>query len=338
MKAVTIVAPGEVAVREIGEPRAGEEEVLIEVQALGLCGTDLKTYRGQNPMVTYPRVPGHEIAGVVAEVGAGVPDSIGVGAAVTVSPYTACGICSACLAGRVNCCKDNQTLGVQRDGAATARFSIAYSNVFLADGLSTDQIATVEPLSVGWHASCRGRVSPEDRVLVMGCGVIGLGAIAASCYQGAEVIAVDIDAAKLAKAQVLGARHVVNAQQEDLSERVLELTEGHGPGVVIEAVGTPETFRAAVDLACFAGRVVYIGYAKAPVEYETKLFVSKELDILGSRNALLEDFGAVLDMLRDGRIDIAPLITHRYPLTEAGAALQFWDQHPDEVTKILLSA
>ena len=162
-------------------------------------------------------------------------------------------------------------------------------------------------------------------------------AIAAASFKSAEVTAVDIDSGKLETAKALGAAHVINSAEENLEGRVEQMTSGHGPNVVIEAVGLPQTFRAAVELVSFAGRVVYIGYAKKAVEYETKVFVSKELDIRGSRNAMRSEFEAVIDMLSTGRVDVDPLITHRYRLEQAGEALSFWDRHPEQVTKIVLS-
>ncbi|MHC4387753.1 MAG: zinc-binding alcohol dehydrogenase family protein [Planctomycetota bacterium] len=336
MKAVEIIKPGKVQIRDIPEPAVSDEDVLIKVKALGLCGSDLSTYRGQNPLVSYPRIPGHEIAGEIVHTGKKVPADFKVGSSVTVLPYTACGKCSACRIGRVNCCRYNQTMGVQRDGAATEYIAVPYKKVITASGFSDEQIACIEPLSVGWHASCRGRVAPVDKVLVFGCGVIGLGAIAAAAFKRAEVTAVDIDGDKLRKAGAVGARYLINSQQENLAARVEELTFGDGFDVVIEAAGMPETFIAAVEMVSFAGRVVYIGYAKKPVDYETKLFVSKELDVNGSRNALKSDFGAVISMLASVAVDVKPLVTQRYELEAFADAMSFWDKNPTEVTKILI--
>ncbi len=336
MKAVRIVEPYNVELCDVPEPAVGPEDVLIRVRALGLCGSDLTTYRGLNPMVGYPRIAGHEIAGEIADKGAAVPAEFAIGSAVTISPYTACGKCPACRLGRENCCRDNQTMGVQRDGAATEYVAVPFAKVFRVDAVSYEHIACIEPLSVGRHATERGAVTSGEKVLVFGCGVIGLGAVAAASYKGAEIIAVDIDNNKLQKALSLGATHTINSARKSLRETVAEITSGDGPAVVIEAVGLPETFTGAVELVAFAGRVVYIGYTKKKVEYDTKLFVSKELDIRGSRNAFNDDISAVINMLAAGKVDVEPLITHRYRLDEAAQALDFWDRHTAEVTKILL--
>src|SRR5262249_26478829 len=149
-----------------------------------------------------------------------------------------------------------------------------------------EELCLVEPLTVGFHAAARGRVTEKDTVAIFGCGGVGLGAIAASAFCGARTIAVDVGDDKLDLAKRVGAGHAIHSRRQNLSEILSELTDGLGPDVVIEAVGTPETFRAAVDEVSFTGRVVYIGYAKQPVSYETRLFVQKEIDILGTRNAL----------------------------------------------------
>jgi len=168
--------------------------------------------------------------------------------------------------------------------------------------------------------------------------MIGLGAIAgAALRKQAHVIAIDLDDQKLALAKKAGASEVINSQTENLHERLQQLTGGHGPDVVIEAVGAAATFVAAVDEVSFAGRVVYIGYAKQPAAYETKFFVMKELDILGSRNALPEDFENVIRVLESGRYPVAETITRVVPFAEAGTALQGWSARPATTTKIHVS-
>jgi len=188
---------------------------------------------------------------------------------------------------------------------------------------------------VGFHAVARGRVASTDTVVVFGCGMIGLGAIAGAALQrGATVIAVDIEDAKLALARRAGATHVINSRTESLHERLQSLTRGDGPGVAIEAVGTPATYQAAVAEVGFAGRVVCIGYTQTPVPYETKFFVLKELDILGSRNSTPEDFQAVIRLLEDGRYPAAETVTDTVSFAQAGAALRQWSEQPAAVTKI----
>jgi threonine dehydrogenase-like Zn-dependent dehydrogenase len=203
-----------------------------------------------------------------------------------------------------------------------------------APKLSLAELALVEPLTIGFHAVDRGRVTRDDVVAVLGCGAIGLGAVAGAAARGARVIAVDIDDQKLALARKCGAALEVHSGRENLSDRLTELTDGDGPNVVVEAIGLPQTFQAAVNEVCFAGRVVYIGYAKAPVEYETKYFVMKEIDILGSRNASRRDFLDVIRLLESGTFPVEGVISHTTELTGAGEALRAWSERPQDFTKI----
>lgn len=224
-------------------------------------------------------------------------------------------------------------MGVQRDGAMTEYISVPRGRIYAAN-LSLKDLCLVEPLTVGAHASARGRVTDHDIVAVFGCGGIGLGAIASAAFRGAAVIAIDVDDGKLETARKAGANFLINTQREDLHKRLQEITGGNGPDVVIEAIGLPLTFRAAVEEVAFTGRVVYIGYAKEPVSYETQLFVQKELDILGSRNALPEDFQSVIRMLEAGRFPTADAVSATISPEQASAKLAEWNDHPSRFTKI----
>lgn len=334
MKAFVITEPGKSDFCDLPIPAPGQNEVLVEVKAVGFCGSDLNTFRGTNPMVTYPRVPGHEVGGIIQATGKGVSAAWSPGTQVLVSPYTSCGQCAACVRKRFNCCEHNQTLGVQRDGAMTQYIVVPQEKLFTSPQLSLSELAMVEPLTVGFHAVDRARVTAEDVVAVFGCGAIGLGAISGAAARQAKVIAIDIDDSKLALAGHAGAEHVINTSQMDLHAQLRKLTQNKGPDVMIEAVGLPQTFLAAVEEVAYAGRVVYIGYAKKPVEYETRLFVQKELDILGSRNALPDDFLRVIAMLEARQFPVAQALTRSVALDEAGDALAQWSDNPSAVTKM----
>jgi threonine dehydrogenase-like Zn-dependent dehydrogenase len=335
MKAISITEANQCELVDIPEPAApGAGEVRLKVRQVGYCGSDLTSFRGLNPMVTYPRIPGHEIGATIESVGSGVPEQWKVGQNVLVSPYTSCGQCSACKAGRFNTCRHNETMGVQRDGALTEYVNMPHEKLFTSDKLSLAEMALVEPLTVGFHAVSRAETTAEDTVVVFGCGAIGLGVIAGASARKARVIAVDIDDEKLALAKRCGATESINSIAESLHDRLQEMTDGEGPTVMIEAVGLPATFKACVEEICFAGRVVYIGYAKAPVAYETKFFVMKELDIRGSRNAMPEDFEAVIAHLESGVFPSDEVITKTVSLEAAPAALTAWSDNPGEITKI----
>ncbi|AFL89154.1 theronine dehydrogenase-like Zn-dependent dehydrogenase [Terriglobus roseus DSM 18391] len=331
MKAVALVASGDARVVDIAEPQGAPGDVLLKVEMIGLCGTDLNSYRGRNPLVTYPRVIGHEIAATVLRGTPTCPE----GTHVTVSPYTSCGQCASCRRGRYNACQNNQTFGVQRDGALTELLSVPESRLYPST-LPLRALSLVEPLTVGVHAVARGRVTSSDTVAVFGCGGVGLGAIAGAAGRGARTVAIDVDDAKLETARLAGATDLIHSGREDFRARLRELNEGRGPDVIIEAIGLPETFRAAVEEVAFTGRVVYIGYAKEPVAYETKLFVQKELDILGSRNAQPEDFREVISLLESGKFPTEKAISAVITMEDVPRMLAEWSNAPAGITKILV--
>jgi threonine dehydrogenase-like Zn-dependent dehydrogenase len=334
VKALVITKPGEAVVDEVAEPANYGDNLLLKVRMVGLCGSDLNSFRGKNPMVIFPRVLGHEVAATVVESGKHF-QALAAGVNVTMSPYTSCGTCASCLRKRPNACRFNETLGVQRDGAMAELITMPAEKLYSA-ALSPKQLCLVEPLTVGFHAVARGQVTEQDSVAIFGCGGVGLGAISACHFAAARTIAVDVDDAKLEIAQKAGATHTINSGKQPLHETLGNYTDGFGPDVVIEAIGVPETFRAAVEEVAFTGRVVYIGYAKEPVTYETRLFVQKELDIRGSRNALPEDFIRVIRMLEAGLFPVEDVVTAIVPLQEAPRILQEWSDNPGRFTKIMV--
>ena len=336
MKALQISEPGKVEVVDLPEPSAAAGEVLLRMEYVGFCGSDLNTFRGANALAKSPVIPGHEIGAVIEAAGPGVPDFLQPGMTVTVNPYTACGTCPSCRRGRPNACRDNQTLGVQRDGAMRERMAVPWEKVIPAGSLSTREAALVEPMSVGFHAVSRGAVTDTDTVMVIGCGMVGLGAVVRAALRGATVIAADIDDGKLGIARQMGAAYGLNTLAPDFRERLAQLTGGDGPDVVVEAVGSPATYRLAVDSVAFTGRVVCIGYSKADVTFETRLFVQKELDIRGSRNAEPADFRAVIRYLERGTCPVDMLVSRVVTPQMSSEALSNWSQNPGTVFRILL--
>jgi threonine dehydrogenase-like Zn-dependent dehydrogenase len=298
-----------------------------------MCGTDLSSYRGYNTLVSYPRIPGHEVAATVVETGQNVPDQFRPGLNVAVSPYTNCGKCAACRRGRPNACRFNATLGVQRDGAMTELITMPWQRLYPAAELSVRELCLVEPLAIGFHAVTRGRVTSSDTVVVLGAGGVGLGAVAAAAFLGTRVIAIDVDERKLTLARNAGAVEVIRSGP-DVHERLTELT-GDGPDVVIEAIGLASTFRAAVEEVAATGRVVYIGYCKDDVSYDARQFVFKEIDILGSRNSL-DEFPRVIEMLRGHSFYAEQTIASTVGLEGVAGALADWDRHPELTGKIVV--
>ncbi len=336
MKAIEITTPGEVKIVEREIPQVGKGDVLLKIKYVGFCGSDLSTYLGKNPMVKYPRIPGHEISAVIEETGNEVPEGFQKGQSVTVVPYTNCGQCTSCKQKRFNACRYNETLGVQRDGAMAEYIVVPWQKVLKDEALSDVQLALVEPLTVGFHAIDNGKVTDIDTVVVFGCGMIGSGAIVRAKLRGATVIAVDIDDVKLKIAEQLGADFIINSKEKDLHQLLQEITNGDGPNVVIEAAGNPVTYRAAIEEVAFAGRVVCIGYAGSEVSFLTKLWVQKELEIMGSRNANPSDFEAVIKYLKSTPVDEKLLISKIVSPEEAPVAMKEWSEAPGKIMKILV--
>ncbi len=335
MKAFAIEKQGVITTIEIDEPRMEPTDVLIDIKYVGLCGSDLNSYRGLMPLVTLPRVPGHEISGIVIDKGANVPATINIGDQVTVSPYTNCGVCPACKAGRVNTCEFNKTLGVQRDGALTKQIAVPFDKVFVSQILSLTELVLVEPLSVGYHGANRGHVKETDTVLLLGCGTIGMGALLASVRKGATVIALDIDNEKLSQAKKFGATFTINSLKEDALAAIKKITNNEGVRIAIEAAGNQQTYKLALDTVCFSGRIVFIGYPKHEVALDAPLLVRKEVNIYGSRNAL-RVFPSVINMFERKEHPYTDLITKIFPFEQTPEAFKYWDKNTGKVSKILI--
>ena len=327
MKAIQIQSPGNVAVVDVEKPAVKPDEVLLKLGSVGFCGSDLNTYRGGNTMVTFPRIPGHEIGATVVEIGNEVPSGLTVGQTVTVNPYTNCGHCASCRRGRVNACENNETLGVQRNGAMQEFISLPWQKIIPCGSVSLRDAALIEPMSVGFHAVDRGRVTDTDIVMVIGCGMVGLGAVVRAVMRGATVIAADLDDEKLALARQLGATYTYNTATE---------WNLPSPDVVIEAVGAAPTYQLAVNRVAFTGRIVCIGYAKTDIALTTSLFVKKELDIMGSRNANPSDFEAVIKYLTNSGAPVEKFISRIIVPQQADEALKTWSETPGKIFRILV--
>ena len=221
MKAVQIVNPSEMKVVELEKPTVGAGEVLVRIKYVGFCGSDLNTFLGRNPMVKLPVIPGHEVGAVIEEVGPNVPAGFEKGMNVTLNPYTNCGKCASCRNGRVNACEHNETLGVQRNGVMCEYAVLPWTKIIPAGNISSRDCALIEPMSVGFHAVSRAQVIDNEYVMVIGCGMIGIGAIVRATLRGATVIAVDLDDEKLELAKRVGASHVINSKTENVHERML---------------------------------------------------------------------------------------------------------------------
>lgn len=313
MLTVVCETPGTLLALDRPVPRPAEGEVLLRVKRVGVCGTDLHIFTGNQPYLSYPRVMGHELSGIVEQAPAG--SALSKGDVVYVMPYLSCGHCVACRQGRTNCCVNIQVLGVHRDGAFTEYLSVPQAFVHKADGVSLDQAAMVEFLAIGAHAVRRAQVHPGQRVLVVGAGPIGMAAMIFAKLRGATVTALDSRADRLAFAiEQLGVDASVALGDTDEAQ-LAALTRNEFFDVVFDATGNPEAMERGLRFVAHAGTYVLISVVAANIAFSDPEFHKRETTLLASRNATTEDFETVLDAMRAGQIPAA-LNTHRMALAD----------------------
>jgi 2-desacetyl-2-hydroxyethyl bacteriochlorophyllide A dehydrogenase len=313
MRAFIINKPYKAVIGEMEKPEPGPDEILVAVRACGICAGDMYAYTGKNPYAVYPAICGHEIAGVIAEVGTEV-EGWEPGQRVVVEPFIGCGTCYPCRVGKANCCASLQIVGAHIPGGY-AEYVKAPANLIhiIPEGLDFTWAAFAEPVAIGVQACRRGGVKAED-VLILGCGPIGLACIEVARAKGARVTATDIAPNRIASARAFGAESLT--ADEYLTERVLELTNGEGFPVVIEATGNPEAMESTVDLVAAGGRIVILGLLKqgVRVSFPGLDFTRKEMTIVGSR-ASVNCFPDALNLMASGAIT--------YP--QVATELSMWD-------------
>lgn len=336
MKAIFIDAPGKVEIREIEKPVPKEGEALLKLLYGGICGSDLGSYRGTFAYFSYPRTPGHEFSAEVVEIG---PNDRGLkpGMIVTCNPYFNCGECYSCRRGLVNCCTDNQTMGVQREGAFAEYITMPVERIYDGKGLPAKTLALIEPFCISYHGVSRADVKPGEKVLVIGAGTIGVLAAVAAKSKGAEVYISDVAQGKLDYAKEFGVDGtVLNDSPEHFEAQINALTNGDGFDVTIEAVGLPSTFQSCIDAAAFGGRVVLIGVGKKNLDFNFTMLQKKELNVFGSRNALKKDFLELIDLVKEGKAPLDKIITNTYKYTDAPAAFAEFDKNAGSMLKVVL--
>lgn len=317
MLTVICQSPGTLLAQQRPLPQRGADEVLLRVKRVGVCGTDLHIYTGDQPYLAYPRVMGHELSGLVEEAPAG--SGLAAGDPVYVMPYLSCGRCVACRQGRTNCCVNIQVLGVHRDGAFAEYLCVPRAFVHKAEGVTLDQAAMLEFLAIGAHAVRRGGAREGQRVLVAGAGPIGMAAMVFCGLRGAQVVALDTRQDRLAFcAAHLGVAATVTVGAGD-EEQLAALSGGEHFDVVFDATGNPKAMERGFRFVAHAGSYVLISVVGAPITFSDPEFHKRETTLLGSRNATAEDFQTVLEAMRAGRIPTAALNTHRLALAEVPA-------------------
>ncbi len=337
MKAVRLEEPGRFVDVDAAEPpSAPPDGALVRVRRIGICGTDLHAFAGKQPFFSYPRILGHELGVEVLEVGSNLK-TLAVGDRCSVEPYMECGRCIACRRGKPNCCERLQVLGVHSDGGMRERMVVPAHKLHPSKVLTFDQLALVETLAIGCHAVTRAGLGRGEFVLVVGTGPIGLSVIQFAAEAGAEVIALDVNPARLEFcARQLRVKHLVDAANEDPLQGLKRITGGDLPTAVFDATGSPGSMAKAFEFPAHGGRLVFVGLFQGEVTFNDPNFHRRELTLLASRNALGSDFTRIIRLIEEGRIDTAPWITHRADIGSISRQFPSWTLRESGVIKAMV--
>lgn len=337
MKVLRVNTPGSLIIDEDPIPVIeASDDVIIQVQAAGICGSDISIYRGTSPVATYPRVIGHEFAGIVTEVGEGVTD-LCVGDHVAVNPVCNCGTCRVCQKGRGNVCANLQVIGVHRDGGYREFVKVPAKNVFKVDkDMPWDKAAIIEPYTVAAQVTSRGEVSEGDTVLICGSGQIALTILQVCNILGARCIMTDLVPDRLKRAEEFGAWKTINSGTEDVVAAVKELTDGIGADVAIDAACVGKTLEQAALAVRAGGVVVTMGFHDSTAQITEFNITSRELDIRGSR-LNNNKFPQVIEWVEKGLIDPLKIVTDSFPFTDIEKAFQKLKDDPENTMKVVLT-
>ncbi|GAA0365582.1 zinc-binding alcohol dehydrogenase family protein [Bacillus horti] len=335
MKSIVCKEPNQFIMTNEKAPSINEDQALIRIKRIGICGTDLHAYRGNQPFFQYPRVLGHELSGVIEQI-ADNPKGLKVGDQVSIVPYLSCGTCIACRNGKANCCTSINVLGVHVDGGMRELLAVPINQLIETNDLSFDHAAIIEPLAIGAHAVRRAEITPGEKILVIGAGPIGLGVMAFAKEQGAHVIAMDVNDERLAFckswAKVDDIVHALHEPLENLSKQ----TSGDFPTTVFDATGNVHSMTQAFNYVAHGGKLIYVGLVKGPIQFDDPEFHKREMTLMGSRNATMEDFDYVLSVLKKGQIPLNQYITHRSSFDELINVFEDWLLPESKVIKAMV--
>jgi L-galactonate 5-dehydrogenase len=316
MKTLLLEKPGQLVWNEISPPRPEPGEVLVRVRRCGVCGTDIHALAGKQPFFSYPRRLGHELCVEVVEAAHG----FAAGDLCAVEPYAFCGTCPACRAGKTNCCRSLRVMGVHVDGGHAPLICVAADKLHVANGLTPDEIALVEPLVIGAHGIERAAIRAGEPVVVIGLGPIGLAAAVFAKAAGASLVCVDTQPERL---EFACGRMGLGTPLAATPELAAELQKHFGqlPAVVIDATGNPAAMRRTFELPEHGGRIVFLGLFIGELSFDDPSFHRRELTVMASRAGLTQTFRDVIKLLTSRRIDVRPMVTHRFPFTAAAENL-----------------
>jgi len=327
--------PGTLKYREETYPVPNPGEVILKMTHLGICGTDLHAFEGNQPFFQYPRILGHELAAIVEDPNGAV--GFVKGEVVTVIPYFHCGKCIACRKGKTNCCSSLSVYGVHEDGAMKEYIVVPAYSLVKSSGLTGEELALVEPVAIGAHGITRAAICASDTVLVIGAGPIGLGTILMARLSGARVISLDISEQRLSVAvNIAKSDATIHPLSENVHEKLLSLTNGDMPDVVIDATGNRTALNQGFGYMSHGGRYVLIGLQKEEIVFSHPEFHKRESTLMSSRNATREDFNVVIKAIAEKRIDVTPLITQRVPFGKVKEEFPHWLEPGSGVVKAVV--
>lgn len=336
MQTVTCVEPGHMVLEQRDSPSCGEGEALLRIRRIGVCGTDIHAYGGNQPYFSYPRVLGHELAGEIVKVGS-EGDSKLLGQHAYVIPYLHCGQCRACRKGHTNCCQRMQVIGVHRDGGMCETLAVPVDHLVVSETLGIDQLALVECMAIGAHAVRRSELAKGELAVVCGAGPIGMGVAQIARERGARVVVIDTNFERLTFCRdKLDIELTLNPSEDDIDASLKALSDDELADVVFDATGNPAAMQAGFDLAGHAGRYVLVSIVKADISFSDPDFHRKELTLLASRNATRRDFDHVTQLMESGRLKADAMITHRAALAEVPEHMPAWCKPSTGVVKAMI--
>ncbi|MDF2522420.1 MAG: theronine dehydrogenase-like Zn-dependent dehydrogenase [Clostridiales bacterium] len=334
MKTINLQAPNDIKISEKEKTIRKTNEVLIKVKSAGICGSDIGAFKGTNPLVSYPRIIGHEIGGEVLEVDEN-SKGIKVGDRVVIEPFIPCGNCYPCSLGRTNCCESLKVLGVQTDGGISEYFSHPVNLVSkVPDDMEWKDIAMIEPLTIALHSNHMPGVKKGEHVVITGSGTIGLLAAQVAMVLGAFPIVIDLVDERLELAKNLGIKTVINPMKDNAIEKIKEFTNGRMGEVVIEASGAKAAIQSAFDYVSYAGRICLVGWPNADIPIPTAMITKKELTVVGSRTSVRE-FKEAIDLIYHKTVSIDPIITKVVTFEEIPQVVEDISKNPDKFLKVL---
>jgi 2-desacetyl-2-hydroxyethyl bacteriochlorophyllide A dehydrogenase len=334
MNVVVCERPGLLTLNQRPDPIRQPGEVLLRIRRVGVCGTDYHIFRGTQPYLNYPRIMGHELSGEVVEADA--KSDLRPGQTVCVMPYMSCGLCGACRRGKPNCCRNIQVLGVHCDGGLAEFLSVPERFVIDTEGLTLDQAAMVEFLSIGHHAVERAPAVEGEKTLVVGAGPIGMAVTLFAARRGAQVTVMDSNPMRAQFCvSELGAGAAIPVGPST-AERVAELTAGEGFDTVFDATGNPKAMEAGFAHVAHGGSYVLVSVVAADISFSDPEFHKREATLLGSRNATNHDFQSVIEAMRRGEVPTDKLHTHTAPLEEVPGSVEQWARPISGVIKAIV--